>query len=201
MVGSVTPPGPAPGRPRDAGIDEAVLAAARTHLATVGYEAMSLVAVAAEAGTTRQALYRRWANKADLATAAIASMSALEQRPDSDDPRADLVAELRAFRTGVTRRNGISLVGTMLQESVDPDLVRLFRKRLVTPRRRRIRHILERARQLGLVADDADLDYAAAAATGLLYALALAGNPIPAGWPARAADLVWRACGGTPPPG
>ncbi len=196
----MTPPNPVSrGRPRDAAIDEAVLASARRQLATVGYEAMSLVAVATEAGTTRQALYRRWPNKADLATAAIASMSQIEQRPDTEDPLADLVAELKAFRTGVTRRNGVSLVGTMLQASVEPDLVRLFRQRLVAPRRKRIRHILDRARSMGLLADDADLDYAAAAATGTLYSMALAGRSIPTEWPRRTAALLWRGCGGALP--
>lgn len=185
-----------PGRPRNTDIDAAVLEAARRHLAMVGYEAMSLVAVAEDAGTTRQALYRRWNDKADLATAAIASMSKLDERPDTDDPLADLVEELRAFKAGVTRRHGISLVGTMLQESVDASLVRLFRKRLVEPRRRRIRHILDRSQDLGLVADDADLDYATAAATGLLYSLALAGSAISTEWPQRTAALVWRSCGG-----
>lgn len=175
-----------------------MLEAARDHLATFGYEAMSLVAVATDAGTTRQALYRRWADKADLATAAIASMSEVEQRPDTDDPLADLELELRAFRAGVTRRNGVSLVGTMLQESVDPGLVRLFRQRLVIPRRERIRHILDRGLTMGLLADDADLDYASAAATGTLYAMVLAGRSIPPEWPRRTATLIWRSCGGTP---
>jgi AcrR family transcriptional regulator len=185
-----------PGRPRDADIDAAVLAAARTQLAAVGYETMSLVAVAEQAGTTRQALYRRWPSKADLATAAIASMAEIEKHPDSDEPFDDLVVELEAFRTGVTRRNGISMVGTMLQESVDPDLLRLFRERLVTPRRDRLRHILDRARDVGLLEADADIDYATAAATGLLYSLALSGTPIPTTWPERTATFLWRACGG-----
>ncbi|MEM9562812.1 MAG: TetR/AcrR family transcriptional regulator [Actinomycetota bacterium] len=200
----MSPARSSPGRPRDAGIDDAILAAAREQLATVGYEAMSLVSVAEQAGTTRQALYRRWTGKADLATAAIASMSQLEERPDTDDPFADLVAELHAFRRGVGRRNGISLIGTMLQDSVDPDLVRLFRKRLVAPRRRRLRHILDRARDRGLLAggndlDDADLDHAVAAATGVLYAQALAGSAVKADWPRRTAALVWRSCGGEDP--
>lgn len=188
-----------PGRPRDASIDEAVLTAAREHLAVAGYEAMSLVAVAEAAGTTRQALYRRWPTKADLATAAVASLSELEQRPDTDDPFADLVVELKAFRRGVTRRNGISLVGTMLQDSADRDLVRLFRQRLVVPRRRRIRHILDRAASLGLVSADADLELASAAATGTLYSMALAGTTIGADWPQRTAVMIWRACGGEQP--
>ena len=188
-----------PGRPRDAAIDAAVLAAARNHLASVGYEAMSVVAVAEEAGTTRQAVYRRWSNKADLATAAIASMSELERRPDTDDPYADLLAELQAFRAGVTRRNGVGLVGSMLQESTDADLVRLFRERLVEPRRARLRHILGRGRAAGLIASDADLDYAAAAGTGVLYSLSLAGTTIESDWAPRTAALIWRGCGGQPP--
>lgn len=188
-----------PGRPRDEAIDTAVLTAAVGQLASVGYEAMSVVTVANDAGTSRQALYRRWPTKADLATAAIASLSQMEQRPDTDDPFADLAEELCAFRRGVTRRNGISMVGTMMQESVDPDLLHLFRERLVVPRRTRLRHILDRAHAAGLFSSDADLDGAVAAATGTLYAMALAGTPITRNWPEKTAALVWRACGGVPP--
>ena len=134
-----------PGRPRDPDLDSAILAAAREHLAANGYDAMSVVAIAAAAGTTRQAVYRRWPSKADLATAAIASLPEATARPPTDDPFADLVAELAAFRRGVTRPNGVSMVGSMLQEATDPELRKLYRKRLVEPRRARLRAILERA--------------------------------------------------------
>jgi len=62
------------GRARDATIDARVLAAARRHLSLYGYGGMSLAAVAQEAGTTRQALYRRWPTKADLAAAVVATI-------------------------------------------------------------------------------------------------------------------------------
>lgn len=186
------------GRPRDPEIDAAVLTAARRHLSAYGYDAMSVVAVAQEAGTTRQALYRRWPTKADLATAAIASMSKASERPDTDDPFADLVAELTAFRDGVTRPNGVSMAGSMLQEAADAELRGLYRDRIVGPRRARLRHILRRAVDLGLADADADLDYAVAACTGTLYALQLAGRPIAKDWPQRTAALVWRAIGGSP---
>ncbi|MGE5210260.1 MAG: TetR/AcrR family transcriptional regulator [Acidobacteriota bacterium] len=184
------------GRPRDPDIDAAVLAAARHHLSAHGYDAMSVVAVADEAGTTRQALYRRWPTKADLATAAIASMSRTDERPDTDDPFADLVAELAAFHTGVTRPNGIAMVGSMLQEATDDQLRTLYRERIVAPRRTRLRHILQRAVDLGLADPGADLDYAVAACTGTLYALELAGQPLPRTWSKRTAELVWRSIGG-----
>jgi len=172
------------------------MASARRHLSAYGYDAMSVVAVAEEAGTTRQALYRRWPTKADLATAAIAGMSAAAERPDTDDPYADLVMELAAFREGVTRPNGIAMVGSMLQEAADDNLRSLYRERLVAPRRARLRHILRRAVDLGLAAGDADIDYAVAACTGTLYAMHLAGQPVPKKWPARMATLIWRAIGG-----
>ena len=144
----------ATGRPRDPDIDAAVLAAARSLLATHGYEAMSVVAVADAAGTTRQAIYRRWATKADLATAAIASLSQADQRPDTSDPFADLVLELGAYYQGVTRPNGISMVGSMLQDATDPDLKALFRQRIVEPRRERLRHIFQRCVDAGLLDPD-----------------------------------------------
>ncbi len=176
-----------------------MLAVAQRHLASHGYEAMSVAAVAQEAGTTRPALYRRWATKADLATAAIAALARAAERPDTDDPHVDLVAELAAFQRGVSRPNGISLVGSMLQGGTDPELRTLYRERIIDPRRARFRHILERGAEAGLLAPDADLDLAVASCTGILYALHLAGQPLGRTWPRRTADFVWRAAGGTPP--
>lgn len=188
-----------PGRPRDTDIDLRVLEVARRHLAQHGYESMSVAAVAHEAGTTRQALYRRWATKADLATAAIAGMSRAEERPPTDDPYADLVRELEAFRRGISRPDGVSMVGTMLLRSTDPDLISRYRERLVAPRRARLRSILERARDQGLLAADADVETGVAALTGTWYARALAGDAEPRSWATRVAALVWRGLGGVSP--
>jgi AcrR family transcriptional regulator len=185
----------APGRPRDPSIGGRVLEIALRDLAEHGYEGLSLAAVADEAGTTRSALYRRWPGKAELATAAIASLSEADTRGITDDPYADLVAELGAFRRGVTRPDGLSLVGTMLQRGTDPELQRLYRERIVFPRRARLRAILERAVTRGLVAGG-DLELAVASLTGSFYALALAGT-IPPNWPLRAAAHAWRSLGGT----
>jgi AcrR family transcriptional regulator len=186
-----------PGRPRDPSIDGRVLEIARRQLAEHGYEGLSLTAVAEEAGTTRPALYRRWPGKAELATAAIAALSAAHVRETTHDPYADLVAELRAFRRGVTRPDGLSLVGTMLQRGTDAELLRLYRERLVIPRRARLRAILERA-VAGELLPGGDIELAVASLTGSFYALALAGA-IPPQWPARAAALAWRSLGGAPP--
>ena len=186
------------GRPRDVRIDARVLAAASRHLAASGYEAMSVAAVAQEAGTTRQAVYRRWPTKASLAAAALQQAADDAEAIRSDNPYADLVAELSDFQRGVSRPGRLSLAGTMLQDSTEPDLRARYRERVVAPRRRRLRAILERARRQGLIDADADLEVAVTLCTGSWYARELAGSPPPPRWSERTAALVWRAVGGTP---
>ena len=160
---------------------------------------MSLAAIAKEAGTTRQALYRRWPTKADLATAAIAAMSHAATRAPSDDPFADLVRELEAFREGISRPDGVSMVGTMLLRSTEPQLVSLYRERIVQPRRARLLAILERGRDAGLLDADADLEAAVTMLTGSWYARSLAsGQELPR-WVERVAAIVWSGLGGHPP--
>lgn len=189
---------PQPGRPRDPAIDTRVLTVAREHLAARGYEAMSVAAVAADAGTTRQAIYRRWPTKADLATAAIAAMSRAAERAPTDDPYADLVRELRAYANGVGRPGGVSMVGTMLVDGTDPDLVAHYRERIVLPRRAQLRAILERARDAELLDADGDIEAVLPMLTGAWYANALAGVRPGDDWAERVAAIAWRALGGAP---
>ncbi|TMM14432.1 MAG: helix-turn-helix transcriptional regulator [Actinobacteria bacterium] len=79
------------GRPRDEHTDDAILAATLRLLRGRGYRLLSVEGVAAEARVAKTTIYRRYRNKADLATAALATMVPVDQlaRP-SDDPRRDL---------------------------------------------------------------------------------------------------------------
>jgi AcrR family transcriptional regulator len=185
------------GRARDPEIDARVLAVANRHLAGVGYEAMSLTAVAREAGTTRQALYRRWPTKAALAAAVLELAADAGPAAASHDPLADLVAELSDFQRGVSRPGRLSLVGTMLQDSTASALRARYQAQVIAPRRARLLGILRRARKLGLIDPQADLEVAITLCTGSWYARALAGLDPPENWPQRTAALVWRAVGGS----
>jgi AcrR family transcriptional regulator len=187
------------GRARDPGIDSRVLEAAARQLAAFGYDGMSVAAVAEEAGTTRQAVYRRWPGKAELGAAAMAALADLTTGLETSDPFGDLVAELTDFQRGVSRPGRLSLVGTMLQDGTDPGVRARYQAQVIAPRRRRLGLILERAQRLGLIPADADLEVALTMCTGPWYARALAGAEPPPNWPRRTATLVWRAVGGTPP--
>jgi AcrR family transcriptional regulator len=160
---------------------------------------LSLTAVAEEAHTTRQALYRRWPSKASLAAAALTAAEDANPAVSSENPLHDLATELADFQRGVSRPGRLSLVGTMLQDSTAVDVRARYQARVIAPRRQRIRAILERAQELGLIDPEADLDIAVTLGTGSWYAGALAGSPPPADWPLRTAKLVWRAVDGTLP--
>jgi AcrR family transcriptional regulator len=199
VIDSESGPAVGVGRARDPKIDSRVLGAAARQLAAYGYEGMSVAAVAEEAGTTRQAVYRRWPTKAELGAAAMAAFADLAPGLETADPFGDLVAELTDFQRGVSHPGRLSLVGTMLQDSTEPGVRARYQAQVVAPRRRRLGLILERARQLGLIDADADLEVALTMCTGSWYGRALAGAAPPPDWPRRSAALVWRAVGGTPP--
>lgn len=195
------------GRVRDASIDERVLEVAGQHLADHGFEGMSMAAVARAAGTTRQALYRRWPSKIELAEAVVGQLgdprrelaAGRDEPAPFVDPFGDLVVELTDFAAGVSGPGRLRLVGTMLQDTTDRSVQERYRAHVVAPRRRRIRSILEQAIALQLINHDADLEVAVTLGTGSWYARALAGDPVPHDWAPRTAALVWRAVGGSPP--
>ncbi|MEH3155928.1 MAG: TetR/AcrR family transcriptional regulator [Gordonia paraffinivorans] len=86
------------GRPRDATIDDAVLEATRDLLVDEGYGAVTMNAVARRAGTTKTALYRRWASKTELVHEAVLPSGVDEMAELDDDPRTAVEQMLRWTR-------------------------------------------------------------------------------------------------------
>jgi AcrR family transcriptional regulator len=85
------------GSRRDPAIDAAVLTATRTLLVERGYSATSIDLIAATAGVSRPAVYRRWSSKAQLVHEAVF--------PDlgPEPPEDDFVAEIFRLCAGAVR--------------------------------------------------------------------------------------------------
>ena len=153
-----------PGRPRDPEIDDAILDATLRHMAEHGYGGMSIAGIAAEAGVTKPTLYRRWSNKADLATAALHRLQAEEPPAKSGNFRADLVAILTAFQRNLFRPNGMAMIGMLLsEEQREPALITLFRERITRKRRAMVRSIFVAAVARGELRPGVDVDAVGAA--------------------------------------
>jgi AcrR family transcriptional regulator len=93
------PPEPARRRRRGPQLEAALLDAAWEELAEVGYARLTMESVAARAKTGVAVLYRRWANKDELALAAIENYGRVHpvELPDTGTLRGDLIAVLTSF--------------------------------------------------------------------------------------------------------
>ena len=81
----------------------------------------------------------------------------------------------------------------LAEERQTPALLERFRARLVGPRRRRYREVLERGVARGEVRADADLDVVVNAIVGSLYARYVERSEVDDDWPERVVAAVWPA--------
>jgi len=79
-----------------------VLAAARSVLLEEGWERVTVSRVADRSGYARTTLYRHWPQRLDLLRDLIGEEARLVHTTPTGDLRADLIAELEAFRVAVT---------------------------------------------------------------------------------------------------
>ena len=167
--------------------------AAMRVMARSGYSGMSIEEVAAEAGVSRPTIYLRYPGKAELATAALASYRDVGRPEETGDTHDDLVARLRHFRRGVERPFGMAMIGSVLaEEHATPELLSLFRERVVEPRRNEVREVLEHAHERGELRKDTDLEAAVNMLIGSYYARYLAGDPFPEEWPEAVVGTVLK---------
>ena len=180
------------GRPRDPALDQAILSAAARQLGELGYARMSLEAVAAAAGTTAPTLRRRYQNKAELIAAVIGSLRVEEPPAAAPTPRAHALAILENFHRNLRAIPALAILGSLLaEEGRHPELLRLFKTRLVEPRRA----LLRQALAAGGFPETADLDALTSMLIGSFYGRYVTIEGIPDDWPSRVLSAVWPRSG------
>ncbi|MBI2776825.1 MAG: TetR/AcrR family transcriptional regulator [Chloroflexi bacterium] len=185
--------GEARGRPRDARIDDAILAATLRLLDEQGYQRMSIASVAAAAGVGRPALYRRFGSKAELVVAAIQQMTSGPEPVLPRDSRAALRALLTAAGGAFASPGAIAVLGSLLAEQRrDPALLAAFRARIFDPHRAAVHRVLELGVASGEVALEADREAIDSLLFGGLLARATLGEPVDVDWIDRTLDQAWR---------
>ena len=145
------------GSRRDPTIDEAVLAATRTLLVERGYSATTIDLIAATAGVSRPAVYRRWSSKAQLVHEAV--FPDLGPEPPADD----FATELTRLCTGAVRMYGDPAVreaipGLMIDLRSDPGLRRVISDRLEAAARSQLATTVEEAGLAGVARNGISAD-------------------------------------------
>ncbi|MFD0475592.1 TetR/AcrR family transcriptional regulator [Nonomuraea thailandensis] len=117
-------------RRRGQELEQAILKAAQDELLESGYARLTMERVAQRAGTNKNALYRRWPNRAALGVAAYAGLAAERTViPDTGSLRGDVLALLRAANSHWSSPLGEILRGLLAGAADDPELLAILHSR------------------------------------------------------------------------
>lgn len=122
-----------PQRRRGAALEQALLDATWEELKEVGYYRLTFDSVAARAGTSKAVLYRRWANRLELAQAALRAHRPLisGQAPDTGSLRGDVIALLGGMMMGMNDLQP-DIVWGMLIDVINDDARRAYIRETLT---------------------------------------------------------------------
>lgn len=163
----------APGRPLDATLDAAIVAAALEGLSELGYDRLSMEEIAARAHAGKGALYRRWPSKAALVVdAVVAWREALAPTsvPDTGSLDGDLdalVAAVPDLDEELRRQMGV-VVGLLTAAGRDPELREALSTTALDRPRQMIRSVLDRAVVRGEIPAERDLELVPDVVIGLV---------------------------------
>ena len=182
------------GRPRDPEVDVAILQATLKLLMDRGYAGMSIERVASEAGVGKTTIYRRYSSKEELVAAAVGTLrDDLGQLPDTGDIRTDIVEMILQNQRALENGPGIAMIGALLvEERRSPELLELFRERLIHPRRDEAIMVLQRGVERGEIRPDADLEIAVQAMVGAMFMRRILGAPESRERIEHTVDTVWN---------
>lgn len=166
-----------PGRPRNVSTDDAILEAAALRLSRDGYERTSIDLVARDAGVTRPTVYRRWPSKDELVIAAVANQIKGSVHEPTGDLRRDLMDQAESLVERWSGNRYVGMLGTAIVERRHhPAIYEQLLQKLVEPRRRQMRDILETAQANGQARPDLDIEVIVAMFVGSFYAMTIAGR-------------------------
>jgi AcrR family transcriptional regulator len=150
----------APGRPRSAEADAAIIRATLEALREEGFRGLSVESVRQRSGVGKATIYRRFPDKQSLVRAAIASLNPdVGDPPDTGTLRGDLLEVFNiTYESALDRRTATFAPRLLAESTADPEMHAIFRGALIDPRREGMRRILRRGIARGELPEDADLE-------------------------------------------
>lgn len=169
-----------PGRPRDPGLDSAILSAAIELLCKEGFAGTSLEAVAERAGVSKATIYRRWATREDLLMAAGGEMGPCPAEPDGGNLREDLLVLIGGLVSMVTKTPVGALLPAVIDEAARNPVLRISLDAHIDARRAPLRAALARAATRGELRPDVDPELVVDLLAGPVFTrLLVTGGPLP----------------------
>ncbi len=148
------------GRRVEGGREEEILDATVEVVAELGYDRLTMDAVATAAKASKATLYRRWSTKAELVVDAISRAKGCPMPEDIDTGslRGDLIS-MSCNEGGFTSEMPMSVMAGLLTAlHRDADLKKAFQERFLAPRLAITNGVFERAVERGEIAADVDVE-------------------------------------------
>jgi AcrR family transcriptional regulator len=156
-------------RPRVEGDRELeILAATLEVLAEVGYDRLTMDAVATRAKASKATLYRRWSTKATLVVDALKHTKSAPEIPDTGSLREDLRAAFCGMGGLTDSETVTGFCAVLTAITVDPEFAEAFRRDVLGPKIEASRVIWERARERGELREGLDPDLIEPALAGMV---------------------------------
>lgn len=195
---SAAPAGP--GRPRSLRAHVAILDAAIALTREVGYDALTMEAVAGRAGVGKATIYRRWGSKELVVTEAVGRIARGIPAPDSGILERDVATLMRAatamYRDPAT---GALLSGLVAAMARSVRVATAVRSHMVEPWRERLRVVLRRSVTRGELRPGADIEVALDLLSGpLFYRYLMLGGAIDESFTRSVVRTVLRGLGAAP---
>ncbi|MFW9264274.1 TetR/AcrR family transcriptional regulator [Nostoc sp. CALU 546] len=158
------------GRPRSIHADQAILQATLDLLAEVGYESMSIEAIASRAGVGKTTIYRRYTSKEELVADAIESLRDDLVIPDTDSFWGDMDILINNAAKKIDSPLGRQTLALIISTaSSNPQFAEVYWTKYTKLRREAFSKILERAKSRGEIHKDADVELIIDLVSGSLY--------------------------------
>ncbi|MGH3436400.1 MAG: TetR/AcrR family transcriptional regulator [Sciscionella sp.] len=159
---------------------EAILLATLEVLSEVGYERLTIDAVATRARASKATIYRHWQGKAELTVEAIGQWPGTELNcPDTGSLRGDLLKVLRVLRERLTSNHGELLAGLLQVIQHDQALADALRAKTHCHATQIYRRIIERATLRGEISGCFDPELVLSVAPALIfYRHVFTGEPV-----------------------
>lgn len=183
-------PAKGPGRPRDQAVDQKVVDATFELLNENGFAGLSIEAIAAQAGVSKAAIYRRWDSKDELLVDAMASIMETVEIAETGDVRSDLVAALSSMQFFITDTRAGEVFPWLVGEIAARSEVGMRYGALIARRRQQLSGLVERAVQRGDLRADLDVPTVLDMLSGAMILRKILGLGFPDDGPEKLVDTL-----------
>jgi AcrR family transcriptional regulator len=183
-----------PGRPRSDEAHQRILEAAYALMNQIGFNDLTIEAIAARAEVGKPTIYRRWSSKAHLVMDAfLAAINPALTFPNSGSVQEDIRLQMQQLVKVLLSPPGQIIAMLIGGGQTDTELIEAFRENWLMPRRKAASEVFKKGVELGELRSDVDVEIAIDALySPLFYRLLLRHAPLTQDFVDELVDVVMK---------